>query len=232
MHSRTFFSIAILSTIGLVANAQVASTTAAHPAPHKKSAKSAAPSVQEQIKQMREELQTQIDELRSKLAARDAQIEALQTSTQAAQERVAATSVQVQTIGNDVHETTTAVSGLQTTVTNLQAQDSTVATGIRQVQQSQEKLQKSLDEPVALRYKGITIVPGGFLAGESVWRQRAMNADLYTNYNSTPYMNTGEAHTSEWVPSARQTRLSSLFSGNVPFGLSMDTSKVISWPQV
>src|SRR6202041_589009 len=45
-----------------------------------------------------------------------------------------------------------------------------------------------------------------------------MNADLYTNYNATPYMNTGEAHTSEWVPSARQTRLSSLFSGKVPFG--------------
>jgi hypothetical protein len=33
--------------------------------------------------------------------------------------------------------------------------------------------------------KGITIVPGGFLAGESIWRQRALSADIYTNFNAT-----------------------------------------------
>lgn len=45
-----------------------------------------------------------------------------------------------------------------------------------------------------------------------------MNADIYTNFNATPYMNSGEAHTSEWVPSARQTRLSVMATGKVPFG--------------
>jgi hypothetical protein len=56
------------------------------------------------------------------------------------------------------------------------------------------------------------------LAGESIWRQRAMNADIYTNFNATPYMNTGQAHTIEWVPSARQSRPTVLFTGEVPFG--------------
>jgi hypothetical protein len=219
MHPKTIFFIAVLSTVGLVANAQqLDSTSATHPAPHKKSAKPKAPSVQEQIQQMRQELQTQIDELRSKLAARDAQVEALQTSTRAAQEKVATTAAQVQTIDSNVQQGTVTVSNLQTSVTNLQAEDATVAANIHQVQKSQETIQKSLDEPVALRYKGITIVPGGFLAGESIWRQRAMNADLYTNYNATPFMNSGEAHTSEWVPSARQSRLSALFTGKAPIG--------------
>ena len=45
-----------------------------------------------------------------------------------------------------------------------------------------------------------------------------MNADIYTNFNATPYPGAGEAHTSEWVPSARQSRLSLLAAGNVPFG--------------
>jgi hypothetical protein len=45
-----------------------------------------------------------------------------------------------------------------------------------------------------------------------------MNADIYTDFNSTPYPSNGEAHTSEWVPTARQTRLSMLASGKAPFG--------------
>ena len=38
--------------------------------------------------------------------------------------------------------------------------------------------QSQSDQTLAMRYKGVKIVPGGFLAGESVWRQRAMNADI------------------------------------------------------
>jgi hypothetical protein len=79
--------------------------------------------------------------------------------------------------------------------------------------------QSQSDQTLAMRYKGVKIVPGGFLAGESVWRQRAMNADIYTNFNATPYPGADEAHTSEWVPSARQSRLSVLVSGNAPFGV-------------
>jgi hypothetical protein len=45
-----------------------------------------------------------------------------------------------------------------------------------------------------------------------------MNADIYTNFNATPYMNSADAHISEWVPSARQSRPSLLVIGSVPFG--------------
>lgn len=73
-------------------------------------------------------------------------------------------------------------------------------------------------EPASIRYAGITITPGGFLAGESIWRQHAMSADMYTNYNQTPFAGSGESHMTEWVPSARQSRLSALLAGNAPVG--------------
>lgn len=211
--------IALFFVLRLIANAQVAPANTSRPSSRKKSGpKTAAPIVQSQIEQMREDLQNQINELRSKLAVRDAQIEALEKSTQGAEEKSRMTATQVQTMGDSVQQSTSAVNSLQASVTSLRERDTTISTTVQQLHASQEKLQKSFDEPVAIRYKGITIVPGGFLAGESIWRQRAMNADLYTNYNSTPYMNTGEAHTTEWVPSARQSRLSTLFTGKVPFG--------------
>jgi hypothetical protein len=73
-------------------------------------------------------------------------------------------------------------------------------------------------EPTSIRYKGVTLTPGGFFAGESIWRQRSLNADIYTDFNATPYPDAGEAHISEWVPSARQSRLSLLADGKTPFG--------------
>jgi hypothetical protein len=86
-----------------------------------------------------------------------------------------------------------------------------------QVQAQATAADKATDQ-AAFHYKGIEIVPGGFLAMETIWRQRAMNADIYTNFNATPYPGADESHTSEWVPSARQSRLSVLGVGGTRFG--------------
>ena len=182
------------------------------------SKKKAAPSIETQIQQMRQELQSQIDDLKTRLAARDAQIEAMQLATQATQDKTATVTTQIQAANVASQRNGAAIDGIRSSIDGLQAADTTIVTKVEQTQKTADEIRKSVDEPAALHYKGITIVPGGFLAAESVWRQRAMNADLYTNYNATPFMNLGEAHTSEWVPSARQTRLSTLFSGKAPFG--------------
>jgi hypothetical protein len=195
------------------------SQTTPAPTPHKKTAKKpAAPSLATQIQQMRQDLQSQIDELKSRLAARDAQIEAMQTGSQATQEKAATTAAKVETIDTTVHESAATVSGLQSTVSTLQTQSSSTAATVQEVQTTQVKIQKSIDEPTSFHFKGVTLVPGGFLAGEAIWRQRALNADIYSNFNATPYMNAGEARTSEFVPSARQSRMSLLASGKIPHG--------------
>ncbi len=167
---------------------------------------------------MREDLQSQIDELKVRLSAKEAQIAALQSQNQDARNKVSATEARVQSLDNGIQKNASIAGKLQSSVASLQTQSNSVSTSMEQVQKTQENVQKDLDVPATLHYKGITIVPGGFLAGESIWRQRAMNADIYTNFNATPYMNSGEAHVSEWVPTARQSRLSTLFSGKVPFG--------------
>ncbi|WP_213807127.1 hypothetical protein [Granulicella sp. dw_53] len=187
--------------------------------PHRKATKKASvPSLETQIQQMRQDLQSQIDELKSRLAARDAQIEAMSTGTQSTQEKVATTAARVEAIDNSVHDNATTMSGLQSTVSTLRTESSSNAITVKEVQTTQVEIQKSIDEPASIHYKGVTLTPGGFLAGETIWRQRAMNADIYTNFNATPYMNSGEARTSEFLPTARQSRLSLLVSGKAPFG--------------
>ncbi len=211
---KVVLGITLFANIGAFLAAQTSAVTQEHHKPKKITT----PSIETQIQQMRQDLQSQIDNLKTRLAAKDAQIEALQSATQITQDKTATVAAQIQATDLSGQRNAATMEGIRSSINGLQAEDMTLVSRVEQTQKAAEEIKKNMDEPTALRYKGITIVPGGFLAGESIWRQRAMNADLYTNYNATPYMNTGEAHTSEWVPSARQTRLSSLFSGKVPFG--------------
>jgi len=172
-------------------------------------------SLAEQMQQMHDDFQNQINLLKQQLADRDAQLASMQ---QANQKQTAVTAAQTQSVSAATEQNTAAVNHLQTRVEQIHTTDAVVTAKVEEVQQSQETLRKAVDEPSSIHYKGITLVPGGFLAAESIWRQRAMNADIYTNYNATPFGAAGEAHTSEWVPSARQSRLSLLASGKVPFG--------------
>ncbi len=120
---------------------------------------------------------------------------------------------QLPSISNQ-QQNTESVATLQGAVSAIR----TPASSLAQKTQASQGPQTTGEAPEGIRYKGVSIVPGGFLAGESIWRQRAMNADIYTNFNATPYMNTGQAHTTEWAPSARQSRPTVLFTGEVPFG--------------
>jgi hypothetical protein len=72
-----------------------------------------------------------------------------------------------------------------------------------------------LEAPLAIHYKGITMTPGGFLAGETVWRQRATLGDINTPFNAIPFSGAGQARQSEWYGSGRQSRLSFLMQGKM-----------------
>lgn len=72
------------------------------------------------------------------------------------------------------------------------------------------------DEPSSIHYKGVNITPGGFVAFEGVWRERSVNSDINTPYNSIPFPSANEGHTSELNFSGRQSRLSVLVEGQAP----------------
>ena len=70
-------------------------------------------------------------------------------------------------------------------------------------------------EPAALMYKGISLTPVGFMAAESVWRQKALSADVNTPFSSTPFNGSSAAHLSEFNASGRQSRIGMLVQGKI-----------------
>jgi hypothetical protein len=71
------------------------------------------------------------------------------------------------------------------------------------------------DEPTALHFKGITITPGGFMAAETVWRSKALSADVNTPLNSAPMPGASNSNLSEFNASGRQSRISMLAEGKL-----------------
>lgn len=59
----------------------------------------------------------------------------------------------------------------------------------------------------SIRYKGITIVPGGYFAAEALYRTHNETADIGSSYNAIPFDNTTNYYLSEFRGSARQSRL-------------------------
>jgi hypothetical protein len=178
------------------------------PAPAKKHAaakKAPKPTVEEQINALRQEFQTQIDGLKSDLAAKDAQVKQAQQA--AADAQAAAQKAQADATAQQqaVTENAAAVTALQGTVNDVKATDLSLATNISD---ETSAIKKSIGNPEALHYKGITISPAGsFLAAETVWRQGAIGGDINTQFTGVP-LNYADAHNvSEFYGSGRQSRL-------------------------
>ena len=73
------------------------------------------------------------------------------------------------------------------------------------------------DKPDAyqIRFKGITITPGGFMAAETVWRQRGITNDVNTDFKATPFSGASNSKLSDFNFSGRQSRLSVLAQGKL-----------------
>lgn len=71
----------------------------------------------------------------------------------------------------------------------------------------EKKVQIEGDHPLAMRYKGIDITPGGYFTGSALYRSHAENADLNTPWSSIPFDGQAMARLSEFRATARQTQL-------------------------
>src|ERR1700744_3837208 len=119
-------------------------------AQHSSSKKTAAPSIETQIQQMRQELQSQIDDLKTRLAARDAQIEAMQRVTQVTQDKTATVTTQIQAANVASQQNGAAIDGIRSSIDGLQAADTALVTKVEQTQKTAEEIRKSGDDPAAL----------------------------------------------------------------------------------
>ena len=146
--------------------------------------------------------QQQIQELRDQLRTKD-------QSTQQAQTAAAEAASKADAAQAQATQQQQAVSDLKTDVSDLK---NNVASTVVSVQEAQKN---AAAPPTAIHVKGITITPGGFLAAESIYRNRALAADINTPFNSLTMPGASANHLSEFFGSGRQSRISMLAEGRL-----------------
>jgi hypothetical protein len=205
--------LASLLVFDVAAAAQAMSRTGAN----SKARKTAPSSVNTKLDQMQQALeaqQQQINQLMQQVQTRDRTIDQLQqqvsqvqSAASQAQQKADAASSQV----NQAQQQQAEVTALKGDVTDLKENLTNTAVSLQDTQKSLGDLQS----PLALRFKGITITPGGFLAAETVWRQRGLASDVNTPFNSLPFPGSSASNLSEFFASGRQSRVSMLAEGRV-----------------
>jgi hypothetical protein len=161
-----------------------------------------------QLAELRQALQSQQEQLqllKEELAKRDRQIDEAREASAAANARASeASSKAAEAVNTSAEVKSTAVS-LNSTVSDLKASNeilkTTVATEQADAQQAME------EGPSTIKYKGINITPGGFIAAETVSRSRATGADVNSTFTGIPYPNNALGKVSENTFSGRQSRL-------------------------
>jgi hypothetical protein len=208
---------AILAASLVVSYAQTSGT----PPPVKKHATTAKakmpppPSVADQINALRQEMQSQIDALKTSLADKDAQLRQAQQTATDAQAKADKAEADAMAQQQAFTQNTTAVTTLQSTVTDLKANQLSLATT---VSDETGNLKKAINNPDKLHYKGITITPGGYTAGETVWRSKATGGDIPTAFSSIPYEGSDYYTLSEFFATARQSRITMMAEGKTNWG--------------
>ena len=169
------------------------------------------PSVESQIESLREDMQTQIQQLKQQLNDRDQQLQQAQQAAAAAQAAAAQAQQQAAQQQTVLSENTAAVGNLQGAVNDLKTNNTSLATTI---QEQQTKVEKQINNPDAIHFKGITLSPtGSYLAGETVYRTRATGGDIPTAFNALPYEHADAYSLSEFYGTARQSRVALMAEG-------------------
>jgi hypothetical protein len=168
-----------------------------------------------ELQQLKREMQSQIDSLKNELSDRDSKLQQAQAAAAAAQAAAAAAQAAANSQQQALTENAAAVSTLQSTVTDLKSNQTSIVTTI---QDNQTAVKKEIESPDVLHYKGVTLTPGGFMAGETVWRQHATGGDIPTPFSALPYEHADAYPLSEFYGSARQSRVSLMAQGKTGFG--------------
>ena len=174
-----------------------------------------------ELRELREEMvnqQAQNDALKQQNSDKDAKLATAASDAQAANASAAAAAAQAQSLQTLIQANSSSVQTLSSDVSDLKVANTGLATTLSEAKRD---LNEKIESPTTLHYKGVTITPVVFFALEGVWRQRSINSDIVTPFNTTPFPGSSQGHVSELNLSGRQSRLGGLFEGNAgPFKLS------------
>jgi hypothetical protein len=148
------------------------------------------PAIETELQQMRDLLKTQADQLEEQRAA------------------LAREEQKIQDLESRLHVTETSGAATGGSSEAPAAEAALAAPG-------QAEGKKAEEGPASIRFKGITITPGGFVAAESVYRNHATSADINTPFNSIPYPGNALSKVAENYFTGRQSRLSLLAESKI-----------------
>ena len=187
------------------------------PAPAKKhvTKKPPKPTVEDQINALRQEFQGQIDGLKSDLAAKDAQLKQAQQAAADAQTAAQKAEADATAQQQAVTQNASAVTTLQSTVDDMKQSNASIVSSFTD---ESTAIKKAISNPSVLHYKGVTLTPGGYLAGETVWRSKATGGDIPTAFNAIPYEHADAYKLSEFYGDARQSRFTLMVEGKTDWG--------------
>lgn len=167
----------------------------------------------EELRQAIQSQQEQLQLLKEELAKRDRQIDEAREAAAAANARAAEASTKAVEAVNSSAEVKTTAATLNTTVSDLKASSEVLKTTVAKEQAEEKKAQET--GPNSLRFKGVTLTPGGFFAAESVFRQRAVSGDINTPFTGIPFPGNSLSKVTEFNATARQSRIAMLAEGKI-----------------
>jgi hypothetical protein len=160
-----------------------------------------------QLEELRQALQSQQEQLqllKEELAKRDRQIDEAREAAAAANARASEASTKAAEAVNTSAEVKTTAVSLNSTVGDLKASNEILKTTVAKEQAEAKKAEET--GPTTIKYKGINITPGGFIAAETVFRNRATSGDINTPFTGIPYPANALSKVTENNFTARQTR--------------------------
>ena len=169
--------------------------------PTKTAAGESSPVIETELQQMRDLLKAQADQLeeqRAALAREEQKIQDLESRLHV-----------TETTGTASAGSAAAGNASVGSIAAPEAEGALAATGQAEGKKGSE------EGPASIRYKGISLTPGGFVAAESVYRNHATSADINTPFNSIPYPGNALSKVAENYFTGRQSRVSLLAESKI-----------------
>ena len=143
----------------------------------------------------------QITDLKTQLQTEHERVQRLEETVQQLQEQMSQLRAQSGAAGN---------TSAKAPVDSAAPQQATVSTP-----PAESSTNSNSDQPASIRFRGVTLTPGGFFDATGVYRTRNENADAISTFGNIPFSGTANSNLSEFRGTARETRLSLLAEGKL-----------------
>lgn len=209
-------ALALTGSLSAQQTAGSATDVASPRARREAAARQSRSNVADELRAMREQIQAQqqqIQQLQQQVQQSAEHYRQLQLQVQEAASTASAAQSKASEAVSATSDQTATVSRLQSDVADVKSNFTAAAA---QTQEDQKRV-NDVEHPNALRFRGITITPGGFLEAAGIFRNRNENASVNSaagDFN-IPFSGSANGQLSEFRFDARQSRLTLLGEGKI-----------------